>query len=60
MDNEDRDALDSLRSFIKEQKIRYATIRVEIEIENCVARFVRLHCGDVVYKIKPQVLTEKT
>jgi len=48
----DRDALDTLRRFIRKQNIEYGTMNAELEIENYVVKFIKIKMGDVLFKIK--------
>jgi len=48
----DRDALDTLRRFIRKQNIEYGTMNAELEIENYVVKFIKIRMGDVIFKIR--------
>ena len=48
----DRDALDTLRRFIRKQNIEYGTVNAELEIENYMVKFIKVKMGDVIFKIR--------
>lgn len=48
----DKDALDALRRFIKKNGIKYATMKVELEIQDGIVYLVRVNIGDITIKLK--------
>ena len=48
----DKDALDALRRFVRQQKIQYATINAQLEVEDYVVKFIKIDLGGIIFKIK--------